>query len=95
MEGGALTPPVILFAIRRDLAALSHKHASVAGLWQKFGASIREDRKRRKIPLKKFAGGLDISSTYCSYLESGKREWSVERAELAVKLLTRREQWPN
>lgn len=90
-----MTPPVILTAIRLGLSALSHKHAAVDGLWRKFGAALRADRKRRKIPLKKMARGLGISPTYMSYLESGKREWSVARAELAVKLLTRREQWPD
>lgn len=90
-----MTPPVILSAIRLGLTALSHKHESVGALWKRFGAAIRSDRKRRKIPLKVFARDLGCSTTMVSYLEAGSREWTVERAELAVKLLTRREQWPD
>ncbi len=89
-----MTPPVILTAIRLGHSALDEKHAALNILWAKFGRAIRADRRRRKIRLKDFARGMGISPTYASYLESGKREWSIPRAELAVKLLTRREQWP-
>lgn len=64
-------------------------------LWAKFSQSVRTERRRRKIKLKVFARGLDVTSTFAGMLEKNKRPWSIERAELAVKLLTRQEQWPD
>ncbi len=90
-----MSPPVILTAIHLGLSALDKEHKALAELWGKFGASVRKERKRRKIALKAFAADLGISPTMASYLEAGTREWTVERAELAVRLLTRREDWPD
>jgi len=89
-----MKPRRILSAIRFGHLDLNAKYAVVKALWRDFGRALRADRRRRKIRLKDFARGMGISPTYASYLESGKREWSIPRAELAVKLLTRREQWP-
>ncbi len=90
-----MTPPRILTAIQIGLTALDKEHAAMRMLWRKFSASVRADRKSRKIKLKVFAGRLGISPTLLGYLEKNRRPWTVARAELAVKLLTRREQWPD
>ncbi len=90
-----MTPPRILTAIHLGLHALSEEHAALKLLWRKFSHAMRDERRKRRIKLKDFAEKMGISPTYLAYMESGLRPWTVERAELAVKLLTRREQWPN
>jgi hypothetical protein len=76
---------------------LSKARAAESGLvkdWQRFGVQLREERKRRKIKRAVFADLLGFTPTMLSYLEHGSRKWSLDKAELAVRLLTRRVQWP-
>lgn len=44
--------------------------------------------------MKRFAAGLGYTPAMVAMLETGKRPWPMNKAVLAVKLLTRREQWP-
>lgn len=71
-----------------------HKSESVA-LWSRFGRALRAERRARDIPRSRFAEQLGYTPTMLNYLESGKRRWPMTKAELAVKLLTRRAQWPH
>lgn len=64
-------------------------------LWKQFGAAIRKERRERRIQLKVFASGLGYTSAMTSMLETGARSWPAGKAQLAVKLLTRPEQWPD
>lgn len=89
-----MKPPVILTAIQLGQSVLNKQHVVLVDLWRKFGAAIRADRRARKIPLKAFARRLGYTPTMVSYLEAGERQWDMEKAKLAVKLLTRREAWP-
>lgn len=89
-----MTPLALLILIRFRLTVLDRKRDRLDKLWAELGPSIRKERRRRKIPLKKFARNLRCSTTFVAYLEGGKRPWTLKRAEKAVKLLTRREQWP-
>lgn len=90
-----MSPSRILSAIHLGQTALDAKHAALGFLWRKFSACIRSERRRRKIKLKDFASGLGVTPTMAAYMEGGIRPWGTKRAELAVKLLTRREQWPD
>lgn len=90
-----MTPQRIITSIHLGVANLAKDHSALKFLWRKFSSAIREERIRRGIKLKDFALGLGVTSTYAGYLEKNRREWSVERAELAIKLLTRRENWPD
>ena len=58
-------------------------------LWIEFGTSVRETRRQRNIGLKEFACALKVSRAMVSYLESGKRQWNLEMAKRAVKLLSK------
>jgi len=49
----------------------------------------------RKVSRSKFAHKLGVTGSMLALMESGKRRWPLKRAELAVKLLTRRENWPD
>lgn len=90
-----MTPPRILTAIHLGLHGLNKRHGALDILWRRFSTSIRTERRRRKIKLKDFARNLGVTSTMVGFLERNKRPWSMDRAELAVKLLTRQEQWPD
>lgn len=90
-----MTAPVILSAIRLGQTALDAKHAALGLLWKKFGTSIRQARRARKISLKRFAACMGYTAAMVAMLESGTRRWPMKKAELAVKLMTRREQWPD
>jgi ribosome-binding protein aMBF1 (putative translation factor) len=63
-------------------------------MWRAFSLTVRKERRARGIRLEWFAKQLGYTRTMVSYLEAGQRRWPMEKAELAVKLLTRREEWP-
>lgn len=66
--------------------------ASLAIAHEQFGESIAT---ARRIPRAAFAKKLGVSGQMLALMESGRRRWPLKRAELAVKLLTRREDWPD
>lgn len=74
------------------LTTRENKHAENAAeikqLWKKFGLQVRRERKRRGIKLADFAAVLGVSGAMVSYMESGVREWSEDRAKRAVEVLT-------
>lgn len=88
-------PVVILSAIRIGEANLRDRHAALKALWRQFGLSVRSDRRERKYSQKAFAIDLGVSSTMLAMMESGVRTWPSQRAEKAVQLLKRPEQWPD
>lgn len=69
--------------------------AQEVGAWAGFSVAFRAERERRKIRLRDMARRLGITAQMLSYLETGERRWKLAKAALAVKLLTRREQWPD
>lgn len=58
-------------------------------LWRQFGASIRVMRKTRGVSLKKFSKLLGYSTAMIALLETGKRQWTHEKARGALKFLSR------
>lgn len=91
-----MTPKTILSAVRMGELVLRDKHAAIDALWRKFGIAIRAARRARGISLKAFAIDLGYtSSTMVALLEAGERRWPAGKAERAVQLLNRPEQWPD
>lgn len=85
----------ILASIKLRLAKARAAETATVEDWKRFGKQLREERKRRKIKRAVFADLLGYTPTMLSYLEHGTRKWALDKAELAVRLLTRRVQWPN
>lgn len=56
-------------------------------LWRKFGRSIRDARRRLRFPLNTFAKDLGYTPSMVAMLETGKRDWTLEKAKLASELL--------
>lgn len=79
-------------SLLKTLVSHEEQHAKDAAeikqLWKKFGLRVRKERKRNGIGLAEFAAKLGVSGAMVSYMESGVREWSEERARVAVKILT-------
>lgn len=88
------TARTILASIKLRLTKARAAETGLAQDWKRFGRQLREERKRRKIKREVFADLLGYTPTMLSYLEHGTRKWSLKQAELAVRLLTRRVQWP-
>lgn len=84
-----------LAAVKIASGILKHEESELAQAWSEFSREFSAERRRRRIPKSVFAGKLGVTGQMLAYLERGKRAWTVKRAELAIKLLTRREQWPN
>lgn len=81
------------FHLLNALIAREELHATNAEktkqLWRKFGLQVRKERKRLGLRLNDFADELGVSGTMVSYMESGSREWSEDRARKAVEILTK------
>lgn len=91
-----MSPQSILTAVRMGESALRDRHKAIDILWRKFGQSVRAARRARGISLKAFAIDLGYtSSTMAAMLEAGERRWPAGKAERAVQLLKRPEQWPD
>lgn len=91
-----MKPAAILTAVRLGERVLRDHHAAIDVLWRKFGIAIRSARRARRMSLKSFAVRLGYtSSTMVAMLEAGERRWPVGKAEKAVAMLNRPEQWPD
>ena len=91
-----MTPPQHILTdihLRETLAAGAN--AVVKKAWDDFGRSIRRERIARRLSLRTFAKRMKVTGQMLAYLERGERRWTHKRAQLAVKLLTRQEQWPD
>lgn len=85
----------ILWLARIRQKGADSAQAVVTKTWVQFGQAIRKSRRARKISLRVFAKRLKVTHQMLSYMESGERRWTFDRAELAVKLLTRKDEWPD
>lgn len=91
-----MTPASVLTAVRLGERVLRDKHKALDLLWRRFGTAIRSARRKRRISLKSFARHLGYTSaTMVAMLESGQRRWPAGKAEKAVAILKRPEQWPD
>jgi ribosome-binding protein aMBF1 (putative translation factor) len=90
-----MTPQIILTAVRLGQDALRDQHAVIKGLWKQFGASVKRTRLARRISRKALARHLRCTTAMIGLMENGQRPWKMERAEKAVRLLNRPEQWPD
>lgn len=59
---------------------------------RRFGKAVASNRK---VSPAAFARKLGIGVRELRMLEAGEKPWGLSGAELAVKLLTRREDWPD
>lgn len=89
-----MTPAAILTRATTQTAQLVGHELRLEETWRAFGRAIRRERRTRRIQMKRFAAGLGYTPAMVAMLETGKRPWPMNKAVLAVKLLTRREQWP-
>ncbi len=78
-----------LYRADDDCAA---SYAKLMAAHKSFGRYIAKERKTSRSA---FARKLGITGAMLGHMEAGKRRWPIHRAELAVKLLTRREDWPD
>jgi ribosome-binding protein aMBF1 (putative translation factor) len=86
---------LILWQARIREKGAESAQAVVEKTWKQFGVAIKRSRLKRNLSLRTFAKRLKITGQMLNYLETGQRRWTFERAELAVKLLTRKEEWPD
>jgi DNA-binding transcriptional regulator YiaG len=89
------SPSHLLTGIRLRETLAAGANAVVLKAWKDFGKSIKHHRLSKNLSLRTFAKRLKITGQMLNYLETGQRRWTFERAELAVKLLTRKEEWPD
>jgi hypothetical protein len=91
-----MNAPSSILAVVRDAADRRAKaERNYERMWTAFGKSFKNERTRRRISLRTMGKRLKITGQMLNYLETGQRRWTFERAELAVKLLTRKEEWPD
>lgn len=90
-----MTPSSILTAIRLGETALSKKRAALLILWKKFGAEIASKRRAKGWSQGRLGKHLGYSGQMVALLEAGDRTWPMDKAEKAVRLMTRVEQWPD
>lgn len=90
-----MTPRCLLRTLLARNQKRAFDEARTRSLWRQFGRSVRAERKEKKIRLVSFAARMGISRAMCSYLESGTRQWSLEKARKAVEVLTRPFFWPD
>jgi DNA-binding transcriptional regulator YiaG len=88
-------PSHILTGLHLRETIATAAQAVVIRAWKDFGKSIKHHRLSKNLSLRTFAKRLKITGQMLNYLETGQRRWTFERAELAVKLLTRKEEWPD
>lgn len=89
-----MSPHLILGQLKLDCARLSAQKDEVDRGLRLLRKAMRKERIRRGITLKAFAEKLGYTSAMVAMLESGKRRWSLGKAEKAVRLL-RHPMWPD
>lgn len=81
-----------LLNLRAAESACSQAAKALAKAHRAFGRHIASSRR---ISRAAFAKKLGVTRSMLGLMEAGERRWPIARAELAVKLLTRREDWPD
>ena len=82
-----MTPRTLLESIREREMKQVQTQAEIGRLWGRFGAAVREARRRLGVGATKFAGALGYSTGMLAFLETGKRTWTMEAAKKAVEIL--------
>jgi len=90
-----VTPSHILSALRIGTAYLRKQHKALDILWGKFGLAVAESRKARKMSRAALGRKLGYTGQMIALLERNERQWPMAKAEKAVRLLQRPEQWPD
>ncbi len=90
-----MTPSSILTAIRLGETALNNRHQALLALWKKFGAEIANKRRAKGWSQGRLGKHLGYSGQMVALLEAGERTWPMDKAEKAVRLMTRPVQWPD
>ena len=90
-----MTPSTILSAVRLGESALRKHHASLRLLWAKFGIAIASARNARGMSRSALGRKLGYTGQMIALLERNERHWPMAKAEKAVHLLQRPEQWPD
>ena len=76
-----------------QLPSIRLAESRLTRLWRRFSKRMKQERRQRKIPAARFARSLGVTLTALRSMEAGAVRWS--NPELAVRLLTRREDWPD
>lgn len=87
-----MTPSTALIKLSEAEDEATDANRALADAHAQFGRAISG---ARKVSRRAFAKKLGITGAMLALMESGERRWPIKRAELAVKLLTRREDWPD
>ena len=82
-----MTPATILSKIDANLEGARIVGDARLELWERFGLSIREARKKRDIGLSEFALKLKRTPAMIALMETGKRAWPMPLAKKAVEIV--------
>ena len=78
----------ILKEIADHQQAVAEHTAHELPLWRKFSSEVRRYREERGWSLADLADKIGIGRSLLSYLETGKRRWTLELARKAAKHMT-------
>jgi hypothetical protein len=87
-----MTPTLAIAHLRTATVLSARSDAALRKAHRSFGRMIAANRRTSR---RAFAAKLGVTGAMLALMECGKRRWPIARAELAVRLLTRREQWPD
>lgn len=87
-----MTPTLALLNLHEAGKKCADTDARDARAHHAFGKIIAKERKQSRA---EFARKLGVTGSMLALMETGKRRWPLARAKLAVKLLTRRDNWPD
>lgn len=87
-----MTPLLALLNLQSAGEKCAIAEAKSAQAHKSFGRIIAS---QRKVSRARFARLLGVTGSMLALMETGKRRWPIARAKLAVRLLTRKEDWPD
>lgn len=87
-----MTPLIALLNLEYAGEKCADADARASKAHHAFGKIIAKERKQSRA---EFARKLGVTGSMLALMETGKRRWPIRRAKLAVKLLTRRDNWPD
>lgn len=87
-----MTPLLALSNLHLVAAECTKAAAATTAAHKSFGQIIAKERKQSRA---EFARRLGVTGSMLALMEGGQRRWPIKRAKLAVRLLTRREEWPD
>lgn len=86
-------PSQLLAQAKGHSKVVQAEQAHLNAIWLEFSKAVRAERRRKGLRRDCFAKLLGCTTTMVGYLETGKRPWSMERAEIAVHAVNRSGGW--